>query len=56
MCAMRRDKRDDPAAKKRPADGDVLHDTLHTIDGEDLRSYRDRARSAWPVPFAAPSW
>jgi len=43
MRAIRRDKRDDPPGKKRPADGDVLRDMLRTIDGEDLRSYRDRA-------------
>ena len=43
MRAIRRDKRDDPLGKKRPADGDVLRDMLRTIDGEDLRSYRDRA-------------
>jgi len=43
MRAIRRDKRDDPSGKKRPADGDVLRDMLRTIDGEDLRSYRDRA-------------
>lgn len=43
MRAIRRDKRDDPPAKKRPADGDVLRDMLRTITGEDLRSYRDRA-------------
>lgn len=43
MRAIRRDKRDDPSGKKRPADGDVMRDMLRTIDGEDLRSYRDRA-------------
>ena len=43
MRAIRRDKRDDPLGKKRPADGDVLRDMLRTISGEDLRSYRDRA-------------
>jgi integrase len=43
MRAIRRDKRDVPPAKKRPADGDVLRDMLRTINGEDLRSYRDRA-------------
>jgi integrase len=43
MRAIRRDKRDDLSAKKRPADGDVLRDMLRTIDGEDLRAYRDRA-------------
>jgi integrase len=46
MRAIRRDKRDDPPGKKRPADGDVLRDMLRTIDGEDLRSYRDRAMLA----------
>jgi len=43
MRAIRREKRDDPSGKKRPADGDVLRDMLRTIAGEDLRSYRDRA-------------
>lgn len=43
MRAIRRDKRDDLPGKKRPADGDVLRDMLRTVDGEDLRSYRDRA-------------
>lgn len=43
MRAIRRDKRDDPPVKKRPADGDVLRDMLRTIDGENLRAYRDRA-------------
>lgn len=43
MRAIRRDKRDDPSARKRPADGDVLRDMLRTITGEDLRAYRDRA-------------
>lgn len=43
MRAIRRVKRDDPPAKKRPADGDVLRDMLRTFDGDDLRSYRDRA-------------
>jgi len=43
MRAIRRDKRDDPSARKRPADGDVLRDMLRTITGDDLRAYRDRA-------------
>jgi len=43
MRAIRRDKRDDPSARKRPADGDVLRDMLRTITGGDLRAYRDRA-------------
>ncbi len=43
MRAIRRDKRADPPAKKRAADGDVLRDMLRSIDGEDLRAYRDRA-------------
>jgi integrase len=43
MRAIRRDKRDDGSARKRPADGDVLRDMLRSIAGEDLRAYRDRA-------------
>ena len=43
MRAIRRDKRDDPSARKRPADGDVLRDMLRTITGDDLRAYRNRA-------------
>lgn len=43
MRAIRRDKRDDGSARKRPADGDVLRDMLRSIEGEDLRAYRDRA-------------
>lgn len=43
MRAIRKDKRDDEPAKKRPADGDVLRDMLRAISGEDLRAYRDRA-------------
>lgn len=43
MRAIRRDKRGDPTARKRAADGDVLRDMLRSIGGEDLRAYRDRA-------------
>ncbi|WP_230771542.1 site-specific integrase [Sphingomonas sp. Leaf4] len=43
MRAIRRDKRDDPSSRKRPADGDVLRDMLRTIAGDDLRAYRNRA-------------
>ena len=43
MRAIRRDKRVNPPSKKRAADGDVLRDMLRSIDGEDLRAYRDRA-------------
>lgn len=43
MRAIRKDKRDDLPGKKRAADGDVLRDMLRSIDGEDLRAYRDRA-------------
>lgn len=43
MRAIRREKRDDPTARKRAADGDVLRDMLRSIQGEDLRAHRDRA-------------
>ncbi len=43
MRAIRREKRDEVVAKKRPADGDVLRDMLRTIAGDDLRAHRDRA-------------
>lgn len=43
MRAIRKDKRDDLPGKKRAADGDVLRDMLRSIDGEDLRAYRNRA-------------
>lgn len=32
-----------PVAKKRPADGDVLRDLIRAIDGDSVRSVRDRA-------------
>ena len=43
MRAIRKDKKDDPAGKKRAADGDVLRDMLRGISGDDLRAYRNRA-------------
>ena len=43
MRAIRRDKRDDPTARKRAADGDVLRDMLRAVAGETLRAHRDRA-------------
>ena len=43
MRAIRRDKRDEVSARKRPADGDVLRDMLRSITGVTLRAYRDRA-------------
>lgn len=52
MRAIRRDKRDDVVAKKRPADGDVLRDMLRTISGDDLRAHRDRALLAFGMAGA----
>lgn len=43
MRGIRRDKRDEPIAKKRAADGDILRDMLRGIKGDSLRSVRDRA-------------
>jgi integrase len=43
MRAIRKDKRDQLPAKKRPADGDVLRYMLRSVSGEDLRACRDRA-------------
>ena len=43
MRAIRRDKKDERAGKKRAADGDVLRDMLRSTLGEDLRAFRDRA-------------
>ena len=43
MRGIRRDKRADPVRKKRAADGDVLRDALRAIEGQSLRSHRDRA-------------
>lgn len=43
MRGVRRDKRADPVAKKRAADGDVLRDVLRAITGTTLRDARDRA-------------
>ncbi|MDD1450140.1 hypothetical protein NHF48_002845 [Sphingomonas sp. H160509] len=55
MRAIRRDERDDPSGKKRPADGEVMRDMMRTIDGEDLRSYRDRALLAIGMAGGVPS-
>ena len=43
MRGIRRDKRADGVRKKRAADGDVLRDALRAIEGDSLRSCRDRA-------------
>ena len=43
MRGIRRDQRGAPSGKKRAADGDVLRDMLRAIEGDDLRSARDRA-------------
>lgn len=43
LRAIRRDKRSEASARKRPADGDVLRDMLRGIAGDDLRACRDRA-------------
>jgi integrase len=43
MRGIRKEKRGDLPGKKRPADGDVLRDMVRAIEGENLRSYRDRA-------------
>lgn len=43
MRGVRADKRDQPVAKKRAADGDILRDMLRAIDGDSVRSLRDRA-------------
>ena len=43
MRAIRREKRSEGSAQKRPADGDVLRDMLRNIAGGDLRALRDRA-------------
>ena len=43
LRGIRRDKRGDGTNKKRAADGDVLRDMLRAIDGDSLRSVRDRA-------------
>lgn len=43
MRAIRREKRSEGSAQKRPADGDVLRDMLRSIAGDDLRAFRDRA-------------
>jgi len=43
MRAIRKDKRDDPSARKRAADGDILRDMLRGITGDTLRAHRDRA-------------
>lgn len=43
MRGIRRDQRGAPSGKKHAADGDILRDMLRAIDGDDLRSSRDRA-------------
>ena len=43
MRGVRADKRDQPIAKKRAADGDILRDMLRAIEGDSIRSVRDRA-------------
>lgn len=43
MRGVRKDKRDEPMAKKRAADGDILRDMLRAIYGDSIRSIRDRA-------------
>lgn len=43
MRGIRRDKRAEPSAKKRAADGDILRDMLRAITGDSLRDVRDRA-------------
>lgn len=48
LRAIRRDKRYDAAARKRPADGD----RLRAIDGDSLRAHRDRALPAIGVAGA----
>lgn len=43
MRGIRRDQRGMPSARKRAADGDVLRDMLRAIEGDSIRSVRDRA-------------
>lgn len=43
MRGVRADKRDQPIAKKRAADGDILRDMLRAIEGDSIRAVRDRA-------------
>ncbi len=43
MRGIRRAGRDRPPAKKRAADGDILRDMLRAIEGDSIRSVRDRA-------------
>lgn len=43
LKGVRKDKRDEPVDKKRAADGDVLRDMLRAIEGDSIRSIRDRA-------------
>ena len=40
---IRKTKKGELPGKKRAADGDVLRDMLRSVDGDDLRAYRDRA-------------
>ena len=43
MRGVRAEKRDQPVAKKWAADGDILRDMLRAIEGDSIRSVRDRA-------------
>lgn len=43
LAGIRRAKRAEPSHKKRAADGDVLRDMLRAIEGDSLRTVRDRA-------------
>lgn len=43
MRGVRKEKRDEPVAKKRAADGDILRDMLRAIEGDSIRAVRDRA-------------
>lgn len=43
MRGIRKEKRSDPSGKKRATDGDVLRDMLRGIEGDSIRSVRDRA-------------
>jgi site-specific recombinase XerD len=43
MRGIRRDQRGNPSARKQAACGDVLRDMLRAIEGDSIRSVRDRA-------------
>ena len=43
MRSIRRAGRERPQAQKRAADGDILRDMLRAIEGDSIRSVRDRA-------------